>query len=277
MGALRSSLKAMTAVASRHPATARAFEKLSTSLFYNHVAFVKARHVEAIHGAAGGMVQDGPFRGLKLGRAAHWGDDMIAMLLGLYEQEVVAALFARDLDAYAMFVDVGAANGYFAVGMALTTSLPVTAFEIDPASRAVIRANAALNGVALDLKEEATTAALQAVLGGVGAKGRRTGRALVLVDIEGAEIGLLDPAAVPGLASADLVVESHSVAGRASVDILAERLGATHDAIPLPREGRNPFLSRHLSAIPDNEAWACLSEQREAGSGWVLFAVKPSG
>ena len=268
MGALRSSLKAMTAVATRHPAAARLFEKLSTSLFYNHVAFVKGRHVEAIHETAGGMVQDGPFRGLKLGRTAHWGDDMIAMLLGLYEQEVVAALFARDLGTYSVFVDVGAANGYFAVGMALKASLPVAAFEIDSASRAVIRANAALNGVAVDLREEATAAALQAVLGGT------EGRALVLVDIEGAELAVLDPAAAPDLARADLVVESHRVEGRASVDVLAERLAATHDAVPLPREGRNPFRSAHLNAIPDNEAWACLSEQRGAGSGWVLFTAK---
>ncbi|WP_375408670.1 hypothetical protein [uncultured Methylobacterium sp.] len=272
MGALRSSLKAMTAAVSRHPATARAFERLSTSLFYNHVAFVKGRHVAAIYEAAGGVVQDGPFGGLRLGRTIHWGHDMIAMLLGQYEQEVAAALFARDLETYSVFVDIGAANGYFAVGMALKAGLPVVAFEIDPASRSVIRANAALNGIDLDLREEATPAALEAVLGRV--EGRAKGRALILVDIEGAELAVLDPAAAPNLAAADLVVENHVVEGRASVAILAERLAATHDAVPLPREGRNPFRSAHLRAIPDNEAWACLTEQRGAESGWVLFTAR---
>ena len=274
MGALRSSLRVVTALASRHPATARAFEILSTSLFYNHVAFVKGRHVAAIYDDAGGTVQDGPFRGLRLGRTVHWGHDMIAMLLGQYEQEVAAALFARDLRAYSVFVDIGAANGYFAVGMALKAGLPVVAFEIDPASRAVIRANAALNRVDLDLREEATPTALEAVLG--GAEGRAEGRALILVDIEGAELAVLDPVAAPGLAMADLVVENHVVEGRSSVAILAERLAATHDAVPLPREGRNPFRSRHLGAIPDNEAWACLTEQRGPESGWVLFSAKSS-
>jgi hypothetical protein len=85
---------------------------------------------------------------------------------------------------------------------------------------------------------------------------------------------VLDPAAAPNLAAADLVVENHVVEGRASVAILAERLAATHDAVPLPREGRNPFRSAHLRAIPDNEAWACLTEQRGAESGWVLFTAR---
>lgn len=272
MGALRSSLRVVTALATRHSLTARAFEKLSTSLFYNHVAFVKGLHVAAIYDDAGGVVQDGPFRGLRLGRTIHWGHDMIAMLLGQYEAEVAAALFARDLRAYSVFVDIGAANGYFAVGMALKAGLPVVAFEIDPASRAVIRANAALNGIDLDLREEATPAALDAVLGGAERKAK--GRALILVDIEGAELAVLDPAAAPGLATADLVVENHVVEGRSSVDILAERLAATHDAAPLLREGRNPFRSRRLGAIPDNEAWACLTEQRGPESGWVLFSAK---
>lgn len=265
MGVLRSSLKAVTAVVSRNRLTARLFEAVSTSLFYNHVALVKGRHLAAIHAATGGVVEDGPFRGLRLGRAAHWGHDGIAMLLGDYEREVAAALFARDLSAYGVFVDVGAANGYFAVGMALASPLPVVAFERDPASRAVIRANAALNHVSLDLREEATAAALQAVIA------NKPGRALVLVDIEGAELAVLDPAETPALARADIVVENHVVGGTRSLDVLAGRLAATHAAVPIPREGRNPFRSAHLRALPDNEAWACLTEQRAADSGWVLF------
>ncbi|MBX9934900.1 MAG: hypothetical protein K2Y56_25905 [Methylobacterium sp.] len=267
MGLLRTSLRAVTTRALRYRLVAPAFEKLSTSLFYNHVALVKSRQAEAIYRDAGGRVQDGPFRGLHLSPTANWGHDMVAMLLGQYEREVVEALFARDLSSYGMFVDIGAANGFFAVGMARAAKLPVIAYERDAASQGVIKANADLNGVSLDIRGEATASVLDATLAGAG-------RALVLVDIEGAEIAVLDPVAVPHLANADLVVESHDVEGRRSVDVLTERLAGTHEAKPIAREGRNPFAFPRLSAIPDNEAWICLSEERGAESGWVLFEAK---
>lgn len=71
-----------------------------------------------IYDLLGGVVKYGPFKGLSLAKNNWWGGgDFGSMLLGLYEKEVLDFLFSERLDAVESFVDVGAADGYYAIGM----------------------------------------------------------------------------------------------------------------------------------------------------------------
>lgn len=62
-------------------------------------------------------VQAGPFKGLYLPKHLAWGASArAALLLGIYEQDIQAFLPALS-QRYSTFIDIGAADGYYTVGV----------------------------------------------------------------------------------------------------------------------------------------------------------------
>ena len=117
----------------------------------------------------------------------------IAKLLGCYEQPLQPFIEQAIRAAYPVVLNIGCAEGYYAVGMA--RRMPATrvhAFDIDPAAQRVCAELAAKHGVADRVR--------------IGARftpddfaayaGQKT---LVLCDIEGGEKDLLDPETAPAL------------------------------------------------------------------------------
>ena len=63
-----------------------------------------------------GVVRYGLFEGLKLNRETWWGkSDLGSQCLGFYEKEILNLIARRG--PYEIFLDIGAADGYYAVGM----------------------------------------------------------------------------------------------------------------------------------------------------------------
>ena len=95
-------------------------------------------------------VLGGPFRGLRYPAQASWGSAFLPKLLGTYERELHQAIERVARRSYSLVVNVGAAEGYYAVGLALRLSKPpspVIAFEIDGEARAMLTEVIAHNGV----------------------------------------------------------------------------------------------------------------------------------
>ena len=103
------------------------------------------RYVTANHGDA---VQAGPFAGMRM-VARQPGGFSTPGLIGAYERElhdVLERLIASG--GYDRVVNVGAGEGYYAVGLARRLpDIPIIAFEADDALPPVLRANARANGV----------------------------------------------------------------------------------------------------------------------------------
>ena len=79
----------------------------------------------------GTVVKSGPFRGLTYpGESATSVDALIPKLLGVYESQLHPC-FSRG---WTHFIDIGASDGYYAVGMAMRGAR-VTAIDIDPWAR----------------------------------------------------------------------------------------------------------------------------------------------
>ncbi len=70
-----------------------------------------------------GIVQSGPFNGMKLPRESAWKETHLApLLLGCYEEELHGLIEQqisrmKDFDRAPNIVVVGAAEGYYAIGM----------------------------------------------------------------------------------------------------------------------------------------------------------------
>jgi Ribosomal protein L11 methyltransferase (PrmA) len=167
-------------------------------------------------------IQTGPFSGVRLDVDA-LPVHVAPKFLGTYEDELHGCIEMAISRRPQLVLNVGCAEGYYAVGLA--TRLPDTivyAFDADPKARRATVRNASLNGVAAQARVSGVVHAreLETLL--------RLGRALVVMDCEGAEFELLDPKAAPSLARADIIVELHPHRCPAIEEKLTARFRSTH-------------------------------------------------
>jgi hypothetical protein len=171
----------------------------------------------------GGRIASGPFKGLRYIHEAV-GSQWAPKLLGTYEMELAPVIEGIIAKAPAQVVNIGAAEGYYAVGLAWRMSgTRVVAFEAQQARHKLLKDFAAANGVAERI--EVRGACLPDSLNDALQGGAST---LVICDIEGAEVELLDPHEVPALRLADILVELHDFVNRDVESVLRERFAPTH-------------------------------------------------
>lgn len=180
-------------------------------------------------------VKDGPFAGMRYVQTACCSA-YPPKVLGTYEMEIWDCLAPCLQWKGGLFVDVGAAEGYYAVGMLVgNPSLRTVAFEAEPESRKVLAELGNLNGVAgrLEVKGFATHVELESALS-------RETQVFALFDIEGGEFDLLDPVLVPSLRHVPFLVEIHDwvYPGRDADSLFRNRFEATHKIFEI--KARNP-------------------------------------
>jgi hypothetical protein len=161
-------------------------------------------------------VLTGPFRGMFYLDETVWGP-ITPKWAGAYEMELQDIVEGIARRGYEQILNIGCAEGYYSVGLALLDRKPrVFAFDMDPIARRQARRLARLNGVSARVR--------------VFGKCRHfklneliTGGTLVVCDIEGHELVLLDPVKVPGLKEADLLIEVHEESASAGIHGVEER------------------------------------------------------
>jgi len=147
-------------------------------------------------------VQNGPFHGMRYTRTAVLTHHSTPNLLGTYERQLYPFLVDAAIRCETV-VDIGSAEGYFAVGLARLTGKPVTTFDVNPAERRLVREMAELNGVSrlVTVSKWCSDAALMDLVRGK--------RALVFCDIDGGEFSLFTPEVVEALRGCDVFIELH--------------------------------------------------------------------
>jgi hypothetical protein len=191
-------------------------------------------------------VQRGPFAGMRFPAfAVGRGEMLVPQLLGAYEEELQPVFEELASEPIDRIVDIGASDGYYAVGMALGwPQAAVTAYEMNPFPARVCQALATANGVRdrIDLRGECTVSELFAL--------RPCGRIFVLCDCEGAEAELMDPDTVPWLSSATLIVELHEFASPGVKELISSRFESTHRVQLLDSRRRYAGDYRALAEVP---------------------------
>lgn len=171
--------------------------------------------------AQGAVVMQGPFAGMDFLAQSAEGCH-IAKLLGCYEQPLQPFIEQVITNAYPTILNIGCAEGYYAVGMARRMlNTQVLAFDLNPNAQKVCINLAQKNSVddrvmvgALFKPEDFANYANQ--------------KLLVLCDIEGAEKDLLDPEIAPALKGMDLIVESHECLIPGITQALINRFKESH-------------------------------------------------
>jgi hypothetical protein len=229
-------------------------------------------------------VQHGPFAGMCYpDQAVH--SAYLPKLMGIYERELNDII--EEICAWQpqVIIDLGAAEGYYAAGLARRNPRArVVAFEQDEFGRATLQRTLSMNGVQkrVRIERRCGPADLESVLRACSdqARGRSNIRKLVLCDVEGDERSLLNPAAVPSLTQAHVLVEIHEFVHPGITELLRERFGCTHRVRQIwqqPRSFREfPYRTFWTTLLPRSYLDWAVSEWRPCRMSWLWMKPRTS-
>ena len=148
-------------------------------------------------------VLHGPFKGMLYPRSSLACRNGIPILFGTYELELHPVLEEAISKQFDTIIDIGSAEDYYAVGLALRTNARVLAYDCEPRERWFVKQMAHLNGVSerVQTKSWSSARGLESIT-----KGRRC---LVISDCEGYELHLFQRKTSAALKNCDLLIELH--------------------------------------------------------------------
>lgn len=213
----------------------------------------------------------GPFKGLTYPSSKSVGSVWVPKILGTYESELHHILETICNRQYATIIDIGAGEGYYAVGLAKRIpDAEVFAFEANPDGRELLREMARLNhvGERIIVSGVCDIDQLSQLL--------REKKGLIFCDCEGCELELLQPDKLPNLKHFDLLVELHdySRAGPTVSQIFYSRFSETHSVEVINMKYENPCDHLKLETLSPAEWRAIVSEKRRFSVGWVFLESK---
>ena len=221
-----------------------------------------------VRSRTGGRIPKGPFAGMRYIHTA-FGSAYVPKLLGIYERELNPFIEQACALNFPLIVDVGAAEGYYAVGMALRNpDARVIAFEMEQKGRAALKEMAELNNVTsrVEIRARCKRPDLAQILA-------TSDRALILCDAEGDEETLLDPETIPMLAHTHLLVEVHEFVSAGIAERVMKRFAATHKIRRIWQEDRHrsdlPFATLGTTLLPRFYLDWSVSEWRPERMSWL--------
>jgi len=213
-------------------------------------------------------VHYGPFKGLVLGRGVWSSTDRAGMILGLYEQEVLNSISTLP-KKYTNFIDLGAADGYYAIGVLINKSFHKSyCFEMSPKGRQVIRENAELNNVSDNvIIYGKATANFYNLIPEFNLE-----NTVLLVDIEGGEFDLLGYECLKAFSKSIIFIELHEWLvedGLVKKNQLIETAKKFFNITELTTSSRDLSVFEELNDFSDTDRWLICSEGRDRRMTWL--------
>lgn len=210
----------------------------------------------------GGIVAAGPFKGMAVpGSIGSPHYHVAPKLLGLYEMELHDAIERIVSRSPSTIVVAGSAEGYYAIGLAVRLAgTPVFSFDLVDRCKRDTATMADANRVQVSILGECTKRSLAECL---------SADAAIVMDVEGAEMTLLDPDEVSDLRTADILVESHD---RSEItEAVKARFSGSH-SIAVIEEGSRPNVP-HIDAANWSSAMRSMAvcEFRSDAMHWLYM------
>ena len=283
---LKEIAKNVVARTASHPIAAPLYDlcgRLSDSLgrIYGHARFTRelGERDETLRKLTGEIfpelrVAGGPFRGMQHPSAQSFGSALLPKLLGSYESELHPVLEEMLRNDYGAIVDIGCAEGYYAVGLGLRfPRADIYAFDTSPHARRLCGEVAKLNGLNGRVHiggfcDEATLRSIS-----LGSK------ALIISDCEGYEGVLFTKEMVSALLGKhDVIVETHDF-----IDIeislrLRDVFTRTHQIRSIKStddiEKAHTYQYSQLDKYDTKTRRLILGERRPAIMEWLVMTPK---
>jgi len=215
----------------------------------------------------GNIVLHGPFAGMKyVPRSV--GSVLNPKLIGSYELEIHPFLDQIFQAHYDSVIDIGCAEGYYAVGFALKfPHARIYAFDPDPTAHHLCKTMSELNGVAHQLAI-AGSCDLQSL------SQLSLERALIFCDCEGCELELLRPDVLPALGQCDLLIELHDFIEPSISKTIFSRFADTHDIQLVSSTEHDPALYPELDMFSPLNRRLAVAEFRPGIMEWAFMKSK---
>jgi hypothetical protein len=213
-------------------------------------------------------VKNGPFRGMQYPGIKSVSSAFLPKLLGSYEKELHGVIAGLRHD-YSTIVDIGCAEGYYAVGLALKyPSAQVYAFDTDPEARTECQEMARINGVAERVLVYGRCDALALKALDLGS------RSLIISDCEGYERFLFDGAMAEELRDHDFIIETHDWNDIETSNAVKSAFNSTHIITSCYSidDIQKAFLYEYpeLTALSLSQKRNVLTEWRPYVMEWVI-------
>jgi hypothetical protein len=196
--------------------------------------------------------------------------------LGSYEAEIQDLVCGLCEGGYETITNIGSAEGYYSVGFARAGAASrIFTFDIDPFARRALAALAQINGVAdrIEIRKTCTWNVLNDL---------RSEKQLLFIDIEGAEVDLLDPRKCDMLRRSDILVELHPSCDPGNENKMEEtirtRFAASHDIKRRQQTDRSEWIAanRHVweRRLSEDEVVRATNEFRTGNQVWLWLESK---
>ena len=214
----------------------------------------------------GRTVLTGPFKGLQYTEFTS-RRHITQRLLGCYESELHPVFDECIQTSYNEIYDIGCAEGYYAVGLALKANCNrIHAFDTDPWARKACKLMASLNGV----EEKLTIHGFCSV---DWMNEHLQDQSLVISDCEGFESVLFAKENCLRYANCDLLIELHDEAPSLKHEIV-RNFADTHVPTIIPSRPHVPADYPQIAFLSEKEQIMCVDDRREKWQGWVFLKSK---
>lgn len=235
---------------------------MSQSEIYRYESMVEARALYK------DVVMYGPLRGLIMGQGSAWSQyDDFLKLIGEYESHIVEKLVELSV-GYSVFVDIGASNGYFALGMVKAGFFKhAICFEKSEKDRCIIRGLAKQNLIEDQIEIYGSATATKIL--GVRAQ---AGSCVVLCDIEGAEFETLTDEVLNLYSDSIFIIELHDhLVSTEKTEAFKHRCQKYFNTSFVSRKAPEVFRYSEFERYSDDKRFASFSEGRPNTMKWILL------
>jgi hypothetical protein len=211
---------------------------------------VTTRYIERY----GSTVRYGPFAGTIYPLEAALCRHSIPKLLGTYEQELHRIISIIGQRKYDLVIDIGGAEGYYAVGLARLLRTKVVTYDPEPIERSFCEKAARLNAVShlIEMRDLFHASDVRLL---------RNRRVLCISDCEGFETRIFNSSTIQDVAGWDLLIELH---GDAAEKLMG--LPWPQGIVLITREPRSKSYEE-LEGLGDQDK--LLSEGRADDQMWL--------
>jgi hypothetical protein len=216
----------------------------------------------------------GLFKGMKLTTSNSWDPfSKINQILGTYEEHVLQELLYFKEKGINCFIDIGAADGYFAVGMAYSQTFEnIYAFEISRLGQEIILDTATQNQCEqlITINGEANSSTIAELIW-------QHKQAVFLIDIEGAEYTFLNLEMLDLLKNCCVICELHPwliEKGYELQNILLSTASERFDINIIKREVYRPNNYEEFDDFTDEERLIAVGEGRHKNMQWLVLKPK---
>lgn len=217
-------------------------------------------------------IHKGPFKGMKYIDKSS-GSVLLPKITGTYECELHEIINKISKTDYSLLIDIGAAEGYYAVGFAYlnkaNSNFRVLAYDVDQKAKENLKELATLNNLhdSIEINDLFQLKELQKF---------SSEKIIIICDIEGGEKDLLNPEEEPLLLKCDILVEIHDGNDSNEIkNILKQRFDSTHNIKHIIFDENHVFRKKYLGWIKNRKAMGIIAnEGRKYGLDWFYIVKK---